>query len=124
MTRWSFLSALLLICSPVCSAQQPAKNSEAAMIGLRGSVHVVLTENFYYRDNPQGVPTGSTIVIYDPEGYSLEEYRYDAGGSLHSHTKYTRKAWQVYRTETDSIVPSVEPHIRAVVQLRWARDRD
>jgi hypothetical protein len=52
------------------------------------------------------VPTGSTLLIYDPEGYSLEEYHYEEDGSLHSHTKYTRKAWRVYRTETDSVIPS------------------
>jgi hypothetical protein len=53
MTRWSFLS-LLLFCPQPCFAQQPAGNSEAAMVGLRGPVHTVLTESFDYRDNPHG----------------------------------------------------------------------
>jgi hypothetical protein len=43
MTRWGFLSALLLICSPFCFAQQPAQNSEATMIGSNGPVATVLT---------------------------------------------------------------------------------
>ncbi len=106
ITRWGFLSAHLLLCLQFCLGQQPAKNSEAAMAGLRDPVHTVLTENFYYRDNPQGVPTGSTLVTYDPEGYTLEEYRYEPDGSLYSHIKYTRKGWQVYRTETTSVVAS------------------
>jgi hypothetical protein len=105
MTRWSFLS-LLLFCPQFCFAQQPAKNSEVAMVGLRGLVHSVLTETFDYRESPQGRPTGSTLVIYDPEGYLLEKYRYEPDGSLRSHTKYSRKAWRVYRTETYSIVPN------------------
>src|SRR6267378_37169 len=43
MTRCGFLSALLLICSPFCFAQQPAKNSKATMIGSNGPVATVLT---------------------------------------------------------------------------------
>ena len=106
MTQWSFLSALLLLWSQFCSGQQPAKNGEAAVAGLRGPVHSVLTENFDHRESPQGEPTGSTLVIYDPEGYLLEEYRYEPDGALRSHIKYTRKGWQVYRTETTSVVAS------------------
>jgi hypothetical protein len=34
MTRWSFLSALLLLCTEFCFGQLPAKNSEAAMADL------------------------------------------------------------------------------------------
>jgi len=34
MTRWFSRSAVLLLCLPFCFAQQPAKNSEAAMSGL------------------------------------------------------------------------------------------
>jgi putative transposase len=106
MTRWSILSALLLHCSQFCFGQQPAKNGEAAVIGLRGPVHSVLTENFNYRDNSQGKPTESALAIYDPEGYLLEEYHYEPGGALRLHTKYTRKGWQVFKTETTSAIPS------------------
>jgi hypothetical protein len=69
-------------------------------------VHSVLTETFDHRESLQATPSGSTLVIYDPEGYLLDEYRYEPDGSLHSHTKYTRRAWQVYRTETTSVVAS------------------
>jgi len=106
MTRWSFLSALFLFCPQFCFAQHPAKNSEAAIVGLRGPVHSVLTETFDHRESPQATPTGSTLVIYDPEGYLLEEYRYEPDGSLRSHTEYTRKGWQVYRTEATTVVAS------------------
>jgi YD repeat-containing protein len=105
MTRWSFFS-ILLFCPQLCFAQQPAKNSEAAIVGLRGPVHSVLTETFDNREIPHATPMASTLVIYDPEGYLLDEYRYQPDGSLRSHTKYTRKGWQVYRTETDSVAPS------------------
>ena len=43
MTRWSFLSPLLLLCSLFCFGQHPAKNSEATMIGSNGPVATVLT---------------------------------------------------------------------------------
>jgi hypothetical protein len=43
MTRWGFLSALVLLCQQFCFAQQPAQNSEAAMIGSNGPVSSVLT---------------------------------------------------------------------------------
>jgi hypothetical protein len=106
MTRRSALSALLLLCSQFCFGQQPPKNGEAAVIGLRGPVHSVLTENFNYRDNSQGKPTESALAIYDPEGYLLEEYHYEPDGALRLHTKYTRKGWQVFKTETTSAIPS------------------
>jgi hypothetical protein len=107
MTQWGFISAvLLLLCPQFCFAQQPAKNSEAAMVGLHGPVHTVITENFEYRDNPQGKLTSSSLVIYDPEGYLLEEYHYEPNGSQRLHTKYTRKGWQVFKTETTGAIPS------------------
>ena len=43
MTRCGFLSAPLLICSPFCFAQQPAKNSEATITASNGPVATVLT---------------------------------------------------------------------------------
>jgi hypothetical protein len=43
MTRWGFLSALVLLCQQFCFAQQPAQNSGAAMIGSNGPVSSVLT---------------------------------------------------------------------------------
>jgi hypothetical protein len=43
MTRWGFLSTLVLLCQQFCFAQQPAQNSEAAMIGSDGPLSSVLT---------------------------------------------------------------------------------
>jgi hypothetical protein len=43
MTRWDFLSALVLLCQQFCVAQQPAQNGEAAMMGSNGPVSNVLT---------------------------------------------------------------------------------
>ena len=103
MTRLGFVLPILLLALELSSGQQPPRNSEAAMVGLRGPVHSVLTETF---DHGEGKPTNSILVIYDPEGFTVDEYRYESDGSLHSHTKYTRKGWQIYRTETDSVVPS------------------
>ena len=60
MTRWSFLSALLLFCPQFCFAQQPAKNSEAAMVEAQGPTEaLVSTENAY---NPIPSPDGKYIA--------------------------------------------------------------
>jgi YD repeat-containing protein len=65
----------------------------------------VLSEDFDYAADPRGKVAGSGIWIYDPQGYELEEFRYEADGSLHSHVKLTRKTWQVFKIETTSVVP-------------------
>jgi hypothetical protein len=95
----------LVLASQMGSAQEPVANSEAARVGLHGPVHTVLTEEFDYTGDPTGKAAGSTIWTYDPQGYGLEEFRYKADGSLHSHVKLTRKAWQVLKVETTSVVP-------------------
>jgi hypothetical protein len=84
-------------------AQQPAKGSEAAVIGLRGPVHTVLVK---YLDPDEQQPKLSILSIYDRHGYILEEYRYQADGSVSRHIKYTRDGWKVFKTETTSIVPN------------------
>lgn len=105
--KWNLLSAVILLpLSQVLFGQQPAKSSEAAIVGLRGPVQSVLTKYVDYRDNPDGKPTSSSLTIYDPRGYLAEEYRYDADGVLHSHTKYMRDEWRVFKTETTSTVPN------------------
>jgi hypothetical protein len=43
MTRWGFLPALVLLCQQFCFAQQPAQNTEAAMIVSNGPVSSDLT---------------------------------------------------------------------------------
>jgi hypothetical protein len=105
MTWWLFPSAVLLLSSQFCFAQQPAKNSEAAVVGLHGPVHTVFTESLDYGGNPHGNPTNSSLFIYDTEGYLLEEYHYEHDGSQRLHTKYTRKGGQVFKTETTSANP-------------------
>lgn len=102
MTRIVLFPAILLFVSSLSTGQQPAKNSEVALTGLHGRVRTVLTETFDSLGNPQN----STLAIYDPDGYLQEEYRYDPDGSVHSHTKYTRRGWQIFKTETSSSVPS------------------
>ena len=62
MTWRLFPSAVLLRSSQFCFAQQSAKNSEAAAVGLHGHVHTVLTESLDYRGNPQGNPTNSNQI--------------------------------------------------------------
>ncbi len=96
----------LLMASPFCLGQQPAKNSEAAAVGMNGPVHTVLTEGTSYLDNPRGAPMWSVLVVYDPKGYTLEEYRYEPIGALSSHTKYTRNEWRVFKVETTSVLPN------------------
>lgn len=90
----------------LCWGQQPVPGSDAAAIGLQGAVHTVITEVFDKSNDASTKPTQSTTVIYDPKGFKLEEYRYDADGSLHSHAKYTRDGWKVFKLETKSIVPN------------------
>ena len=102
MRRSVLVPAILLFVSSLSTGQQPAKNSEVALTGLHGRVHTVLTETFDSLGNSED----STLAIYDADGYLQEEYRYDPDGSVHSHTKYTREGWQIYKTETISSVPS------------------
>lgn len=83
MARLGLLLSIPFLTWQLCSAQQPAKNSEPFQIGLRGPVHTVLTEDFDSGEHLEG----STLTVYDPDGFVLEEYRYEPGGSLQSHTK-------------------------------------
>jgi hypothetical protein len=101
MTRFALFAAILIFV-PSSTGQQPAKNSEAAMTGLHGHVHTVLTETL----DGLGNPDNSKLEIYDPDGYLLEDYRYEPDGSLRSHIRYTRKSSQVFKTETISSDPS------------------
>jgi hypothetical protein len=97
---------ILLMGPPFCLGQQPAQNSEAALAGMRGPVHTVLTESTDYGDNPRGSPMWSVLVVYDSNGYALEEYRYEPSGAVYSHKEYTRKAWRIFKEETTGVVPN------------------
>ena len=44
MARLGLFLAIPFLTSQLCSSQQPAKSSEAALIGLHGPVHTVLTD--------------------------------------------------------------------------------
>jgi hypothetical protein len=107
MSRAGFLSTflLLVLVSQMGVSQEPVTNSEAAIVGLHGPVHTVLSEEFDYAGDPTGKVAGSTITIYDPQGYELEEFRYEADGSLHSHVILTRRTWQIFKIESTSVVP-------------------
>jgi hypothetical protein len=105
MSLRGFLCTFLLLAAQMELAQEPSTNSEASRVGLHGPVHTVLSEKFDYAGDLKGKSAGSTISIYDPQGYEIEEFRYEADGSLHSHLKLTRKGWQVFKIESTSVVP-------------------
>lgn len=104
-SRWVSV-VVFSLAIPCCLSQQPAKNSEAAAVGMHGPVHTVQTEYFDYQSDSEESPTISRFAVYDPKGYLLEEYFYQPSGTLHSHTKYTRNEWRIFKTETTSVVPS------------------
>jgi hypothetical protein len=111
MPRSSFLLTFLLLASHSGSAQAASAKSDAAKVGLHGPVHglhgpvhTVLTEKFEYVSDPKGKLAGSTVCTYDPQGYKVEEFRYEANGTLHSHVKITRNDG-VLKIETTSVVP-------------------
>jgi len=111
MPRLSFLLTFLLLVSPFNFAQAASpKNdaatpkNDAAKMGLYGPVHTVLTEKFEYVSDPKGKLAGSTVSTYDPQGYELEKFRYEADGTLRSHVTITHN-YGVLKIETTSVVP-------------------
>jgi len=111
MPRLSFLLTFLLLVSPFNFAQAASPKNDAAKLGLygpvhglHGPVHTVLTEKFEYVSDPKGKLAGSTVSTYDPQGYELEKFRYEADGTLRSHVTITRN-YGVLKIETTSVVP-------------------
>ena len=104
MPRLSFLLTFLVLASQFGSAQAASPKSDAAKMGLHGPVHTVLTEEFEYASDPNGKLGGSTIWTYDPQGFELEHFRYEADGTLRSHVTITRN-YGVLKIETTSVVP-------------------
>jgi YD repeat-containing protein len=104
MWRW-LAPGVLLISAIVGCGQEPVPGSDAAVGGLHGPVRSVRSEYFDHQGTAAGKPTGSLLFIYDAKGYLLDEYRYEPDGSEQSHTKYTRKDWQVLKTENTSVLP-------------------
>jgi hypothetical protein len=78
---------------------------EAAAVGLKGKIHIVSTEEFRSEDGVRREVTGSTIDVYDPNGYQLEFFRYKPDGSLWTHTVYIRNGWQIFKTQTTGTPP-------------------
>src|SRR5437016_4183779 len=111
MPRLSFLLTFLLLVSHFGSAQATSPKSDAAerglhgpLHGLHGPVHTVLTEEFEYVSDPKGKLAASTVSTYDPQGYELERFRYEADGTPRSHVIITRNHG-VLKIETTSVVP-------------------
>jgi len=91
---------LVLVFSPPSRCQD-----EATLLGLRGCVHTVLTENFR---NNAGMPRevlNSSFDIYDSRGYQLEGYLYKPDGSLWVHTIISRDGEKIFRSETTGTLP-------------------
>ncbi len=83
----------------------PARSQEAVAVGLKGKVHTVSTEEFRSDDSVHRELTGSTVDVYDPNGYQLEFFRYKPDGSLWAHTVYIRNGWQIFKMQTMGTPP-------------------
>jgi len=83
----------------------PGWAQEAAVVGLKGQVLTVFTEEFMGEYTAHREPTGSTLDVYDPEGYQLEFFRYKPDGSLVAHTVYTRNGLQILRIQATGTTP-------------------
>jgi len=83
----------------------PAWPQEARAVGLKGLVHTVLTEEFIDENGESHESRGSTVEVYDRQGYQLEVYRYKPDGSLWAHTSNFRNGAQVFRSETTGTAP-------------------
>ena len=111
MARSCFLLTFLLLASHFGFAQATSPKSDAAkrvlhgpVHGLHGPVHTVLTEEFEYVSGRYGKLAGWIVCTYDPQGYELEKFDYEADGTLHSHVTITRNDG-VLKIETTSVVP-------------------
>jgi hypothetical protein len=83
----------------------PAWAQEALAVGLKGTVHTVLTEEFRSDDGVHREAMGSTLDIYDSKGYQLEFLRYKPDGSLWAHTVYSRDGWRIFKIQATGTPP-------------------
>jgi hypothetical protein len=83
----------------------PAWAQEALVVGLKGPVHTVLTEDFTSEDAVHRESTGTSLDIYDRHGYQLEVYRYKPDGTLWVHTVMDRQGPLVSRTQVTGTPP-------------------
>jgi hypothetical protein len=95
-------------------AQMPVWSQEARVVGLKGPVHTVLTEDFDDADNSRNKSIGSTFDVCDPQGYQLELYRYKPDGSLWVHTIFDRNGAQIFRSQTTGTVPFENAVVRNI----------
>jgi hypothetical protein len=79
--------------------------ARGSAVGLKGQVHTVLTEEVTIEDGLHREPEGSTLDVYDREGYQLEFFRYKPDGSLWAHTVFDRKGPQVFRIQATGTAP-------------------
>jgi len=98
--RTAFLVLVLMAVTQI-----PASSQEAKVVGLKGPVHSVLTEEFTSEGGTRPEPSGSVLEIFDRQGYQLEVYRYKPDGSLWVHTVFDRKGPLVSRTQTTGVAP-------------------
>jgi len=105
--RNAFLTLVLVAVESV-----PASSQEAKFVGLKGSVHTVLTEDFNDVDGAPDKSIGSAFEIYDRQGYQLELYRYKPDGSLWVHTVFDRDGFQIFRSATTGTAPFEDSIVR------------
>ncbi len=97
---------------PICLAliliflvRLPSWSQEATVVGLKGLVHTVLTEEFIDENGVSHQSRGSTFEVYDRQGYQLEVYRYKPDGSLWVHTIMSRNGEQIFKSQTTGTAP-------------------
>ncbi len=96
--NWLALILILLV-------RLPSWGQEAAVVGLKGHVHTVLTEEFINENGASRQSRGSTFDVYDPQGYELEFYRYKPDGALWVHSITSRNGEQVFSSQTTGTTP-------------------
>jgi len=106
--RTAFLALVVIVV-----LRMPAQSQEATVVGLKGPVHTVLTEEFNDADGAPNRSTGSTFDIYDRQGYQLELYRYKPDGSLWVHTIFDRNGTQIFRSQTIGTAPFENSLVRS-----------
>ncbi|MGH9864412.1 MAG: hypothetical protein ACRD4H_03250 [Candidatus Acidiferrales bacterium] len=103
MSPGKCLSAALLIVVPILTAQ-PVQ-SQQPLLGFKGRVASVLTEEFASPDGASREPNGSTLDIYDPAGNEVEFFRYKPDSSVWQHIVYYRNGPRVFRVDETGTAP-------------------
>ncbi len=98
--RTAFLALVVIVV-----VRMPAWSQEATAVGLKGPVHTVLTEEFNDAEGTPNRSIGSTLDIYDRQGYQVELYRYKPDGTLWVHTITDRNGAQIFRSQTIGTAP-------------------